>query len=89
MGPIIYLAFRLLQLMLTKAYAIVGIPGYKKKNGEWFYVDYKVAVAGKKYYKLNVDKGSFKVLKNKKYAKDKFNTYYMGGLIKPNDPKFL
>ncbi|MBP6812793.1 MAG: DKNYY domain-containing protein [Saprospiraceae bacterium] len=61
--------------------------GYRKENGQWVWVSYDESV-GKRITPIDAhDAKSFKVLKSKKYAKDKNAVFYHGRLIENADPK--
>lgn len=61
--------------------------GYKKENGKWVWVSYDEAV-GKRITEIEfADFETFKILKNKNYAVDKSNVYYMTRPIKNANPK--
>lgn len=61
--------------------------GYQKENGQWVWVSYDESV-GKRITPIDAhDAKSFRVLKSKKYAKDKNAVFYHGRLIEHADPR--
>jgi hypothetical protein len=62
-----------------------GCGGYLYENKNWVYVTYDEAV-GRRVEKLNVDKDTFVILKNKSYAKDKNKVLFEGRVIEDANP---
>ncbi|MDY0088894.1 MAG: DKNYY domain-containing protein [Flavobacteriaceae bacterium] len=59
--------------------------GYQKIDGKWAYVSYEEAV-GKRINYLDADNETFTILKNKEFATDKNNVYFVGGKIENAEP---
>ncbi|MBX2928013.1 MAG: DKNYY domain-containing protein [Saprospiraceae bacterium] len=61
--------------------------GYRKQNGQWAWVTYRESFKKKVAWVYPVDKKTFKVLSDKRYAKDKDRVFYTGREIKDADPR--
>ena len=60
--------------------------GYQKEENKWTWVSYDEAVGKREGIIEEADLETFSVLENDKYAKDKNNVYFNGGIIPFADP---
>ncbi len=61
--------------------------GYQFENEKWVWVSYNESVGRNARELMEVDNKSFKILRNKKYARDDNRVYFEGTIIKNADPK--
>ena len=59
--------------------------GYEKVEGQWTWVLH--SEAGKHMREIEIDNGTFEILDNKSYAKDKSSVFWRGVRIDKADPK--
>ena len=61
--------------------------GYTRKNGQWTWVTNDESHGSRSHWIEDVDQSSFKVLKNKNFAADKYHVYFKGKRIKHASPE--
>lgn len=61
--------------------------GYRKRHGQWAWVTIGPSFNKTVNWIYPVDKKTFKVLSDERYAKDKDHVFYMGRMIEYADPK--
>ncbi len=60
--------------------------GYQKEGGAWAWVSYDESVGKRVNYLEQVDNRSFEVLRDKRYARDKYRVFYNGMIVNGADP---
>ena len=90
-GKLIYMftyrknRFNNLFWLLTLITLISCGEGYEKVEGQWTWVLH--SEAGKHMREIEIDNGTFEILDNKSYAKDKSSVFWRGVRIDKADPK--
>ena len=80
---------KLFPMLLTSAWLFSCGTGYQKEHGTWVWVTNDENYGRRSTPLAPVDNASFKVLSNKKYARDKDHVFFSGKIIAGADPSSI